>query len=204
MDAEDRTDAELLDAIRSAGDAGALEALLTRHTGRVRNIVYPLVLNDADADDVTQEAMLRALRGLDSFRAQSSFATWLYRVAVNAAKDFLRSRNRRGRRFAEECETEESADLPFRTPAREAESAELDAAIGAALAQLPDDQRIALSLVVLQGLPERDAAQVAGCAHATLRWRVFRARRRLRETLAGAGVGALALPAVKLAEEPEG
>ncbi len=183
MDEQGLTDAELVAMIRQTGDQLAIESLVRRHTGRVRSMVYPLVLNDADADDVTQEALLRALNGLAGFRAESSFTTWLHRVAVNTARNFLRSRNRRLRLWTSEAVPEDVADAAFRTPARSAEAVELDHTIAHAMQELPDEQRIALSLVVIQQLDEKEAAQVAGCGHATLRWRVHRARCRMRHLL---------------------
>ena len=182
----EQTDAELVDAIRRTDGRDGVEELVWRHTGRVRSIVYPLVLNDADADDVTQEALVRALNGLDGFRSGAAFTTWLHRVAVNTARNFLRSRNRRLKVLAPDELPEDVADAPFRTPPRETETAELDRAIGDAMARLPTEQRIALSLVAIQCLDEKEAARVAGCAHATLRWRVHRARQRLRKMLGDA------------------
>jgi len=187
LDEQEQSDAELLDTIRRTGGAAELDELASRYTGRVRCIVYPLVLNDADADDVTQEAMVRALKGLDGFRADASFSTWIYRVAVNTALNFLRKRNRRAAMWVADEQMEDVADLAFRAPTGEAEHAEIDRAISEAMQQLPVAQRTALSLVAIQGLPEKEAARIAGCAHATLRWRLFRARRRLGEMLACAG-----------------
>ena len=183
LDDQERTDAELVDTIRRTDGRDGLEELVRRHTSRVRSIVYPLVLNEADADDVTQEAMIRALNGLDGFRSDAAFTTWLHRVALNTARNFLRSRNRRLRILAPDELPEDIADEPFRTPAREMEAAELDRAIGDAMGRLPTEQRIALSLVAIQHLDEKEAARVAGCTHATLRWRVYRARQRLRQLL---------------------
>jgi RNA polymerase sigma-70 factor, ECF subfamily len=186
LDNQEPTDAELVDAIRRTDGREGVEELVRRHTGRVRRIVYPLVLNDADADDVTQEAMVRALNGLDGFRSDAAFATWLRRVALNAARNFLRGRNRRATVLATDDPPADAADEPFRTPACEAEAAELDRAIGDAMGRLPAEQRIALSLVAIERLDEKEAARVAGCAHATLRWRVYRARQRLRRLLGDA------------------
>ena len=203
MEDQEQTDVELVASIhRTAGQDG-LEELVRRHTGRVRSIVYPLVLNDTDADDVTQETMLRAIRGLDGFRADAAFTTWLHRVALNTARNFLRSRNRRLRLLATDELAEDAADEPFRTPPRETETAELDRAIADAMKRLPAEQRIALSLVAIQRLDEKEAAHVAGCAHATLRWRVFRARRRMREILERAGHAAPNRTTSTLAAETE-
>ena len=187
MEDREQTDDELVATIRRTAGLDGVEELVRRHTGRVRNIVYPLVLNDADADDVTQETLLRALNGLDGFRADAAFTTWLHCVALNTARNFLRGRSRRLRLLTPDELPEDATDEPFRTPAHAAETVELDHAIAEAMGRLPAEQRIALSLVAIQRLDEKEAARVAGCAHATLRWRVFRARRRMREMLERAG-----------------
>lgn len=185
MSEAEPTDQEVVARFRVDGDPRCLEVLVRRHTARVRSLVFALVLNDADADDVAQDAMLRALAGLRTFRGEAGFATWLHRIAVNTAKNFLRQRNRHRAFLVDDCELEEVADEPHRSPSRQAESAELDSAVTAAMARLPVDQRAAISLVVLEGLPEREAARVAGCNAATLRWRLHRARQRLRAMLDG-------------------
>lgn len=193
MDGPERTDAELVDAIRRKGDQGALEVLLARHIRRVWKIVYGLVQNAADADDVTQEVQLHVLKGLGNYRSDATYTTWLYRVATNTAKNFLRSRNRRGSHLASDDWLENVADHSFRTPTGELATAEFNRTMNDAIAQLPLEQRVALTLVVMEQMPEKEAAKVAGCAHATLRWRLFRARMRLQKFLKQAGYAGLRL-----------
>ncbi len=162
---------------------------MKRHIGHVRAAVYPLVLNAADADDVAQEAMLRILSGLKSYRGAAAFSTWRYRVAVNTAISFLRKRSRLRAHFSDGAP---SADLPDREacdPARAAEASEMDARITAAMGKLQPEQRAAITLVAIEGLSEKEAAIACRCNFATLRWRLHRARQRLKHEL-GMQVGA--------------
>lgn len=156
---------------------------MKRHIGHVRAAVFPLVLNAADTDDVAQEAMLRIIEGLRTFRGTAAFATWRYRVAVNTAISFLRSRNRHQAHLSD---YEPSADLPDRQacdPAQAAEASEMDDRISEAMAKLPPNQRAAISLVAIQGMSDKEAAIACECNCATLRWRVHRARQRLKHEL---------------------
>lgn len=188
MDVAQSTDRELVDRFRAANDPDSLNELVCRYTGRVRSVVYPLLLDDADADDVTQETLLQALDALSTFRGDAAFSTWMYRVAVNTAKNYLKRRNRQRALLEEESDPEAVADAAHRTPPRAAETADRNRAITAAMGRLPLDQRTALSLVAIQGLDGREAARAAGCNAATLRWRLHRARSVLRQLLEEEGI----------------
>lgn len=178
-----RTDKQLIADYRSSGDPRILEEIVERHMGNVRAAVYPLVLNDADADDVAQEAMLRILAGLGSFRGSAAFSTWCYRVAVNTALSFLRRQKRRRARFTDADLSDEALEHEDHAPPRQAEVSELNQRITAAMELLPPEQRAALALVAIRGLSERQAAVACQCSFATLRWRLFRARQRLKQEL---------------------
>ena len=160
---------------------------MNRHMKPVRSVIHALVLNEADADDVTQEAMLRIISGLDTFRGQAAFTTWRYRVAVNTALSFLRQRNRLRVRLSAVDPPDEAPDREDRTPPRQAEASELNRLITAAMKLLPPEQRAALALVAIQGLSEKEAAIACRCNFATLRWRLYRARQRLRVELGRQG-----------------
>lgn len=183
MNDPEPTDQEAIARFQADGDPRCLEMLVRRHTGRVRAVVLPLVLNDADADDVAQDAMLRALAGLRTFRGEAAFTSWLHRIAVNTAKNLLRRRGRDRALLVDDYPVDEVVDPIDRSPARVAEALDMDRAIAQAMARLPADQRVALSLVAIQGLDDREAARVAGCRAATFRWRLHRARERMREWL---------------------
>ena len=178
---------ELIAAFRSSDDPRILEEIVKRHMTHVRTVVHSLVLNAADADDVTQDAMLRILNGLKSFRGNAAFSTWRYRVAVNTAMSFIRKRSRLRSRFSEIDPLPDMPDCMDSTPPREAEASELDRQITAAMSQLPPEQRAAIALVAIQGLSEKDAAIACGCNFATLRWRLHRARKRLKDALSITG-----------------
>ena len=175
------TDAELI-AAALAGRPDSVAALARRHTARVRAAVYPIVLNHADADDVTQETLVKAVSSLASFKSGAAFSTWLHRVAVNTALNFLR----RKKRFPEtgnEDAFSNIEDTTAPTPSENLESAELDAAITRAMQKLPPKQRLAVSLVIIRDLDECEAATIAGCHPATLRWRLHAARQKLKSLL---------------------
>jgi len=175
------TDEELVAAYRESGRPEVLDGLLRRHTGRVRAMMYQMVLDDADADDLTQEVFLRAVRGLSRFEGRSRFSTWLHRIAMNAAHSFLRQRSR-----SREVAADGLADRPdgrIPTPDKAAIARELDAEVAAAMAELPPTWRAALVLRVFHGLGVREAARVEGCAASTIYWRVHKARGFLRKRL---------------------
>ncbi len=113
---------------------------------------------------------------------------WDLVVRCRAAKNYLKRRNRRRALLSEDGDPEAVADAAYRAPAQAAETADLDRRISEAMGSLPLDQRIALALVAVQGLGEREAAHVAGCNAATLRWRLHRARKRLRQLLGEEGL----------------
>jgi RNA polymerase sigma-70 factor (ECF subfamily) len=181
------TDLQLIAAYRSSGEPAILEVFVNRHLKPVRSVIHALVLNEADADDVTQEAMLRIISGLDTFREQAAFTTWRYRVAVNTALSFIRRRNRLRARLSEVDPPDEAPECEDRAPPRMVEASELDRLITAAMKLLPPEQRAAIALVAIQGLSEREAAMACRCNFATLRWRLHRARQRLRVELGRQG-----------------
>ena len=181
MREDDKTDLKILTLART-GQADAVAMLVRRHTSRVRTIIYPMVLNHADADDVTQEALVKVMGSLSAFRGEAGFSTWVHRIAVNTALNFLKRRKRRAMEVVDEEVLAQIEDTAAR-PADRLEVEETDAEISRALAQLSPEQRAAVSLVALQGMSEREAAVVAGCLAATLRWRLHAARKKLKKLL---------------------
>jgi RNA polymerase sigma-70 factor (ECF subfamily) len=158
-----------------------MDALVRRHIGGVHAMIGHMVLNHADADDLTQEVFLRAARGLASFRGDAQFSTWLYRIAMNVARGFLK---REGARVVYSSEKlPESLDPASPDAADEVMGRELDARITGAIAALSPALRAAIALTALHGLGEREAAAVEGCSVPAMYWRVHKARKMLRKRL---------------------
>jgi RNA polymerase sigma-70 factor (ECF subfamily) len=140
-----------------------------------------MVLDDAAADDLTQEVMLKAFRGLAGFDGKAAFSTWLYRIAMNTAYTFLASRNRSPVSF--HGEVPEPPQHQVETPDRAAMQAELDRQIGAALDGLSPKLRAAMVLTGIQGVSPAEAAEIEGCSAATMYWRIHEARKQLNGQL---------------------
>lgn len=164
------SDRWLVDKAR-AGDVGAYEVLFRRHRDRIHRLAWRMLGDHHDAEDVTQDVVIQLWTTLSTFAGTASFTTWLYRVVVN------RCLNHRRRRSTEEL-TE--ADHPSVSgPERHVLAGrELDAGL-AAIARLPEDQRVSLVLVQLEGLGYREAAAITKVSEATVRGRLHRARRTL-------------------------
>ena len=177
------SDEELIQAFRATQDPRALDPLVERHAGALRRVLYRLVLNHADADDLTQEAFLRAFRGLAGYRGDARFSTWLHRIGVNVANTFLLRQARSPHVLVDP--PAHACDTASRQPDRQRVSQEGEGAIAAALAELSPQLRTAIVLVSLEGLPIPEAARRAGCQLATFYWRLHRARKLLKKRLAG-------------------
>jgi RNA polymerase sigma-70 factor (ECF subfamily) len=140
------------------------------------------VRNAAEAEDVTQEAFIKAYRALPAFRGESAFYTWLYRIGINTAKNHLLAQGRRAPTStpfdAEEAESFEDASLlhEVATPENELMSKQVVAVVNASLQQLPEDLRTALTLREIEGLSYEEIAAVMNCPIGTVRSRIFRAR----------------------------
>ncbi|HEY7432200.1 MAG TPA: sigma-70 family RNA polymerase sigma factor, partial [Streptosporangiaceae bacterium] len=137
----------------------------------------------SEAEDVTQEVMLRAWQGITRFRGQSSYFTWLYRIAVNEANRALERRSRRPAGVAigpDELQLPAPAALD---PSRQAENSELRRALGRALAELPTPLRTALVLRDVEGLSTQEAAEIAGISQAAFKTRLHQARLRVRAAI---------------------
>jgi RNA polymerase sigma-70 factor (ECF subfamily) len=165
------------------GDSAAFERLCRATTGPAYGLAYRLTGSHADAEDVLQEARLRAYRGIAGFDGRARFRTWFFRILVNAASSH-------GRREGRKAATHSLAAVPEHVgasgddPAQVAEHGELDGALHGALEGLPVDQRAALVLVAFEGFTYADAAAIQGCPEGTLAWRVAEARRKLTIELA--------------------
>lgn len=161
------------------GDIGAFEALVARHQGAATRLAA-VIGGSADADDIAQEAFVKAYRALDRFREGAPFSPWLMRIVANEARNHRRSSGRRARLALRAVPT--GADC--RTPEDEVVGADRRAALLHALDALPDRDRLVLACRFLLGLSEAETAEVLECAAGTVKSRTSRALERLRARLA--------------------
>jgi RNA polymerase sigma-70 factor (ECF subfamily) len=180
--APERSDKELVESYQRSRQREDLDVLLRRHVGRLRRMISAMVLNQSDADDLTQEVLLRAIRGLPQFDGQAKFSTWLYSVAANTTYGFLR------RRACSPVDGTASPPEPVADcadqPDRSALRTEMHEEITAAMAELSPSLRAAMVLTVLEGLPAEEAAEIEQCSRGTMYWRVHQARKILNYRLA--------------------
>ncbi len=182
--AVDPDQALVADAV--AGDREAFEALVRRHQTRIVNYAMALVKDPADAEDVAQETFIRAYRSLARFRGDSSFKTWLYTIATNAARTGIERRGRRARMENESLDDDAAPLAAADVPAGDADAETAlvrREAIDRALAALPPDLRVAVVLRDVEGLDYKEIAAATGAPIGTVESRIFRARRRLRPLL---------------------
>lgn len=178
---QDRSTDDALVAAARSGDRAALDLLLRRHHGRLHAVCRRITGTSSDADDATQEALIRIVRGLDRFDGRSAFSTWAYRIATNAALDELR---RRGRRPALVRSGDDDAEQLFEREvdpvAHRRVEAVVDAlAIDAALGELPDEHRVAVVLRDVADLDYDEIADILGVPLGTVKSRIARGRARL-------------------------
>ncbi|MBI1732086.1 MAG: RNA polymerase sigma factor RpoE [Gammaproteobacteria bacterium] len=163
------------------GEKAAFDALVLRYQSRIISLVSRFVRNPTDALDVTQEAFLKAYRALPSFRGDSAFYTWMYRIAVNTAKNYLAAQMRRPQEMdSPDPELEqyelESAKVDVATPEHLLLTEEIQNTVAAAIQALPEDLRMAITLRELDGLSYEEIAVAMDCPVGTVRSRIFRAR----------------------------
>jgi RNA polymerase sigma-70 factor (ECF subfamily) len=180
------------------GDKGAFDALVLKYQHKVVKLVMRYVRNPAEAEDIAQEAFIKAYRALPQFRGDSAFYTWLYRIAINTAKNAVVSRDRSPIDFELDLQNpDESYDMHGRlkdseTPEALVMTDEIRATVNSAIDALPEDLRTAIVLRELEGLSYEEIAATMDCPVGTVRSRIFRAReaidRRLREVFEG-GLG---------------
>jgi RNA polymerase sigma-70 factor (ECF subfamily) len=165
------------------GDLGAFEEVYRAHSGKLYGLIFRMVGNAADAEDLLQEVFLSAHRKLDGFRGESALGTWLYRLATNSCLDYLRSRAAKTGQLTDAIDDEPVlADAGSRSIAEQT-VAKMD--LERALAQLPAGCRAAFLLHDVQGLEHREVADALGIAEGTSKSQVHKARLKLRALLAG-------------------
>ena len=180
------TEQELVERAKK-GDESAFEVLVTDNEKRIYNLCRRLTGNPEDAAELTQEAFLNAWRGLSRFQGESSFSTWLYRLASNACIDFLRNLS-----MTVSLDDEEEArqvELPDEryTPERELERTEVRQAVAAGLERLTPEHRQVLVMREINGLSYAEIGGVLGLEEGTVKSRIARARNALRKVLTERG-----------------
>ena len=163
------------------GDKKAFDILVLKYQVRIIKLVSRFVRNADDAQDVAQEAFIKAYRALKNFRGESAFYTWMYRIAINTAKNHLVSSSRKATTSAvdaQDAEQYEGADWlkEYATPEKELMASEIKQVIHKSIAALPDDLKEAITLREMEGLSYEDIAAVMDCPIGTVRSRIFRAR----------------------------
>jgi len=164
------------------GDKRAFELLVLKYQRKLGRLLSRFVRDAAEVEDVTQEAFIKAYRALPSFRGDSAFYTWLYRIGINTAKNYLVALGRRAPTTTgfdhEEAEAFDDADQlrDANTPESELEGKEIAKTVNRAMAALPEDLRTAITLREIEGLSYEEIANVMNCPVGTVRSRIFRAR----------------------------
>ena len=164
------------------GEKQAFELLVSKYQRKLLRLISRLVRDPAEAEDVAQDAFIKAYRALPQFRGDSAFYTWLYRIGVNTAKNYLVSQGRRPpsstEKDNEEAETFDDADAlrDINTPESILLSKEIATTVNAAMAKLPEELRTAISLREIEGLSYDEISEVMNCPIGTVRSRIFRAR----------------------------
>jgi RNA polymerase sigma-70 factor, ECF subfamily len=202
-DKRDDPDAELAQQA-AAGDRDAFDQLVRRYDARIVTLARALTGGSPDAEDLAQEAFIRAFRGIRRFRGQSAFRTWLHTIAVNVIRTHHAQRSRWRRLFTEPVETDADGGTEIdraAVPGFEADVVRRDV-IDRALARLPDELRLVVTLRDVQGLDYREIADVLGVPMGTVESRLFRARQKLKPLLAP--VMETRRPTIAAATEPDG
>jgi RNA polymerase sigma-70 factor (ECF subfamily) len=182
-------DAELVQRVQ-AGDKQAFNLLVSKYQRRVIRLLSRLIRDPAEIEDVTQEAFIKAYRALPNFRGDSAFYTWLYRIAVNTAKNYLAAQGRRPRTVSEfqggeDGESFEAMDVveDNNTPESAMLTRQVAETVNRAIEALPEDLRTAITLREIEGLTYEEIAQAMSCPIGTVRSRIFRAREAISEQL---------------------
>ncbi|WP_421354647.1 RNA polymerase sigma factor RpoE [Aeromonas veronii] len=187
MSDQNLLDEQLVERVQR-GDKAAFNLLVKKYQHKVVNLVARYVNNPGDVPDVAQEAFIKAYRALPTFRGESAFYTWLYRIAVNTAKNYLTSQGRRPPSSDVEADEAESygggeALQEVSTPENLALTDEIKRTVFSAIEALPEDLRTAITLRELEGLSYEDIAEIMDCPVGTVRSRIFRAREAIDKKL---------------------
>ena len=170
------------------GDKTAFDLLVRKYQHKIAKLISRYVRDRREVEDVTQEALIKAYRAIGGFRGESAFYTWLYRIAVNTAKNYLESQGRRPPGTDMEIETAELVDggailREQATPERQMLTDEIANTVNRVIEKLPEDLRTAITLREIEGMSYEEIAQVMDCPIGTVRSRIFRAREAVDQEL---------------------
>ena len=181
------SDRELVERVQR-GERKAFDLLMLKYQHRIAKLIARYVQDPAEILDVAQEAFMKAYRAIPRFRGDSAFYTWMYRIAINTAKNHLAAQARRPRESGVDVTDAEQFDgvaelKEYATPEGLALTEEIQQTVIAAIEDLPQDLKVAISLRELEGLSYEDIARVMECPIGTVRSRIFRAREAINARL---------------------
>jgi len=171
------------------GDKKAFELLVVKYQRKLARLLSRFIRDASEVEDVTQEAFIKAYRALPSFRGDSAFYTWLYRIGINTAKNYLVALGRRAPTVTE-IDNEEAEDIEvgeqlkdMNTPEQQMITRQIAETVNSTLLELPEELRTAITLREIDGLSYEEIAQIMNCPIGTVRSRIFRAREAIAERL---------------------
>jgi RNA polymerase sigma-70 factor (ECF subfamily) len=171
------------------GDKQAFNLLVEKYQRKLARLLSRFIRDPAEVEDVTQEAFIKAYRALPAFRGDSAFYTWLYRIGINTAKNYLMAMGRRAPTSTEvEAEEAEGYDegeqlRDINTPESALLTSEIAETVNKTIEQLPEELRTAIQMREIEGMSYEDIAQAMNCPIGTVRSRIFRAREAIAEQL---------------------
>ena len=172
------------------GEKQAFDLLVVKYQRKLARLISQFIRDAGEVEDVTQEAFIKAYRALPSFRGDSAFYTWLYRIGINTAKNFLVSQGRRAPTNTQSFDSEDAENFDeggnlreLNTPESELMSKQIAQTVNLTLDKLPEELRTAIILREIEGLSYEEIANVMNCPIGTVRSRIFRAREAISEEL---------------------
>ncbi len=172
------------------GDKRAFDLLVIKYQRKLARLLSQFIRDSAEVEDVTQETFVKAYRSLSSFRGESAFYTWLYRIGINAAKNFLVAQKRRASATTNGFDIEDAENFEegtqlreLNTPESELMSRQIAQTVHQTLEVLPEELRTAITLREIEGLSYEEIANIMNCPTGTVRSRIFRAREAISDKL---------------------
>ena len=170
------------------GDKSAFDLLVIKYQHKIVHLVNRYVKDPSEAQDVAQDTFIKAYKALGDFRGESAFYTWLYRIAINTAKNYLLSRSRRHSDYEVDMQDAEQVEnapqlKDIETPEHQLMNEQIIGVIKSAIERLPEEMRIAITLREFEGMSYEEIAEAMDCPIGTVRSRIFRAREAIDEKL---------------------